>query len=104
MAFVTTTQSLIAIDTSTRTISWQVPATLGSDTIEGSPVIANGVVYLAVTVADQEEGALEAFDASNGTLLWTGNPDSGFFFGEPVVADGHVYAPYDFDFVAFGLP
>lgn len=70
--------------------SWS--ANLSGSSLEGtSPVIAGGVLFVATG------GAIEAFDAQQGTLLWTSAQSSaGGTIGKvhwqsPIVVDGSVY-------------
>jgi outer membrane protein assembly factor BamB len=90
---------LVAIDEATGTTLWK--AGLGSPNLysfTGGASIANGVVY-ATSLA----GAVAAFDASDGTLLW--RYDSvGASSGMAIVADGKVYvATLGHRMHAFGL-
>ncbi|MGQ0486299.1 MAG: outer membrane protein assembly factor BamB family protein [Hyphomicrobiales bacterium] len=54
--------------------------------ISGSPVIANGVVYINSSIS------LYALNATNGLVLWrAGIVSAAFAFASPVVANGMVY-------------
>lgn len=74
------------------------PATVGNLTLDwqyatqggGSPVVANGVVYIP-----DSTGILYALNASTGTYLWSYQPDHGGSFGPAAaVANGAVYIGY----------
>jgi outer membrane protein assembly factor BamB len=65
----------------------------------GSPVVANGVLY----VAGGLEGSFHALDAATGAPLWSFT--AGKAIADPIVADGMVYAgSLDTNLYAFTLP
>jgi outer membrane protein assembly factor BamB len=71
---------LRAFDATTGALKWSAQT---SGWIWGSPILANGVVYITT------DGALEAFNASTGKLLFRTTSVS---WASPVVLDGKVYA------------
>jgi outer membrane protein assembly factor BamB len=60
-------------------------ATLSDNFVVSSPAVAGGVVYVG-----NGDGALHAFDAANGTRLWTAPTGAGVQ-SSPAVANGVVY-------------
>jgi outer membrane protein assembly factor BamB len=67
----------------------------------GSPVAANGVIY--VTTLSDDLGTLYALNAATGKALWTVNNAAGF--SDPIVADGVLYVgSYPPSLEAYGLP
>jgi len=64
-------------------------ATGGPDALYGSPVVANGVVYI------DTETQLRAHSASTGAILWSAAANSSFAFNAPVIADGIVFFASD---------
>ncbi len=87
-----TSSLLWALDEETGAVLWNAPAESN-----WGPTLANGVVY-----ASNQSGEWDAFDATDGSLLWSTVIDGGCFFscaeGVPVVADGILYlaGPDDF--------
>ena len=71
---------LRAFDATTGALKWSAQT---SGWIWGSPVLANGVVYITT------DGALEAFNASTGEMLFRTTSAK---WSSPVVLDGKVYA------------
>lgn len=79
---------LYALDAATGAPIWSrtVDDSEGGHGVEGTPTIANGLVYVG-TVG----GTLYAFDASSGALRWTFEPGGAIFTSTPVVANGVLY-------------
>ncbi len=72
--------------------------------ITSSPSLANGVIY--VGQAGSNWPAASAFDASDGTLLWSSPGGAGYGYVSPIVANGTLYianAPCG-AICAYGLP
>ena len=87
---------LYALDASTGAQLWNDMA--GAD-VNGSPAVANGVVYVGTAVGT---GTVYALKAKNGAVLWTapGHADS-----SPTVVNGMVYfSSGDNSVDAYGLP
>jgi outer membrane protein assembly factor BamB len=71
----------------TMTSAWSHP--LGASNQPNSTVtIANGVAFIAIG----EGGQVNAYNATNGTLLWQSASGSGYGFAAPMVAKGTLYA------------
>jgi outer membrane protein assembly factor BamB len=90
-------ENLSAYDEATGARLWKqsTPGDSGS-----SAAVANGVAYVGTA-----RGQLQAFDASDGTPLWTSLLAGAAFGGSPAVSDGVVYGSADDGTVyAFGLP
>jgi outer membrane protein assembly factor BamB len=67
-------------------------ANIWSDTpqnISSSPSVANGVIY--VGQSGNNWPAASAFDATNGSLLWSSPGGAGYGYVAPVVANGVLY-------------
>ena len=84
-------------------------ASSGGGPITSSPTVANGVAY--VGCSDQApniacHGNLYAFDATSGTLLWTGatSASDGSIDASPTVANGMVYVGSGHRVYMFTLP
>ena len=81
-------------------------AALSGTSQEGtSPVVANGMVFVATG------GAIEAFDAMNGKLLWSsaqsgsGGSIGAIHWQSPIVVDGSVYcSDENGNLTAYALP
>jgi outer membrane protein assembly factor BamB len=76
-----TDNSLYSYSTVTGAARWSVPL---DDFGDGSPILANGVVYMAT------RRSLYALSASTGTLLWRAAIPT-YQFNSPTVADGIVF-------------
>jgi outer membrane protein assembly factor BamB len=85
-----TPDSLIAYNTTSGARRWAISG--GED--YATPAIANGVVY-----SGSIENGLQAIDEASGRVLFSGS----FICGNPVVANGRVYATCGFHVTAFGL-
>lgn len=72
---------------------WNVPSGLHVDSaIQGSPVVANGLVF--ILASDHKQGRLLALDAATGARRWTKPLGPSYWCGTtPAVAQGRVYAP-----------
>jgi outer membrane protein assembly factor BamB len=72
---------------------WNVPSGLHIEfAIQGSPVVANGLVYFLTS--DNEQGQLLVLDARTGARRWTKPLGARPWCGAtPAVAQGRVYAP-----------
>lgn len=57
--------------------------------VQGQPAIANGVAYVVAGSTIGESGAVYAFNAGTGALIWKFAP--GLLLGPPAVANGVVY-------------
>lgn len=82
------------------TLAWQT--TIGPNNISVSPpTVAGNVVYYG----DGPGNQLLAFDARNGTLLWSsGTIIKGAVYAAPTVVNGKVFVgAWDHKFYAFGL-
>jgi outer membrane protein assembly factor BamB len=91
---------LFALDAETGAELWRVS---GVHSAKG-PSVANGVVYVS-----NLDGEWDAFDARNGTLLWSVTIGSGCggvcTEARPVIANGRLYLASGGDkLVAYGLP
>ena len=76
-------------------IAWQ---TTTGNSIESSPAVANGVVYVG-----SDDGNLYAYKATTGALLWSATTGS-YVTSSPAVANGVVYVgSYDYNLYAFAL-
>ncbi len=81
-------------------LAWQ--RTVGPNPgLVSTPVVAGGVVYYGDGIGSQ----LLAFDATNGTLLWSsGSTIQGGIFGAPMVVNGRVFVGgWNGKLYAFGL-
>ena len=79
-------RDLVALDAGTGKAQWAVDT--GERVSFGdAPSISGGLVYVAVTQADQSH-QLKAFDERDGTLRWSRSMAS---FRQPVVSSGTVY-------------
>jgi outer membrane protein assembly factor BamB len=66
--------------------------TIRNFTIVGSPVVANGVVYIGGnSESGNRPGTIYALDAQKGTLLWSHILEPSITTSPPVVANGVVY-------------
>jgi outer membrane protein assembly factor BamB len=93
---------LAAFDARTGTLKWSIPwiAAPGSGSqpksVPGSaPAIANGVLFgLDVNVPGSSSGGnhVIAVDAATGARLWDSPRDPSNLYGEPIIANGVVYA------------
>jgi outer membrane protein assembly factor BamB len=64
-----------------------------------SPLVANGVVYLA------RSGAIVAYDAADGSLLWSNHRIGSIHWESPVVVNGVLYiTDQSGNFTAYSLP
>jgi outer membrane protein assembly factor BamB len=84
-----------ALDATDGTPLWSAPIAQ----ITGSPVVANGVLYVTGNI----DATFNALDAATGVLLWTvkGTKD----FADPIIANGMVYVgSIDRNLYAFKLP
>src|SRR5579859_980486 len=85
-------QTIYALRASDGHLLWQVALFGGDGLVNGAPVADSGVVYFGTI-----HGALSAFDATTGKLLWhvaqpsNGGPDFGPVTVSPAVANGLVY-------------
>jgi len=59
---------------------------VSGSTIDSSPAVANGVVYVG-----SEDSKLYAFNATTGAVLWTATTGTGIYSSSPAVANGVVY-------------
>jgi uncharacterized repeat protein (TIGR01451 family) len=76
-------------------------AKLWSNSIgDGSPAVANGVVYYVASGAD----TVYALNASTGVTLWSFTPIPGALVAPPIIVDGVVYIYLSFDGDAEGIP
>lgn len=80
---------------------WSVPTGLYVNlALQGSPVVANGVVYMLTS--SYEQGRLLALDAATGAQRWAQPIGSSYGCGAtPTVAQGRVYAPGSGRLVAY---
>lgn len=79
--------SISALDPRTGKTVWESPMT-GSTMSDGTPVVADGRVYVGNQTADR----MLAYDASTGRQLWqSANTLGGWQDGVPTVADGRVF-------------
>jgi outer membrane protein assembly factor BamB len=81
----------------TGAINWQYDT--GGPWVWNFPSISNGVVYAQGGTTGPNMGKLYAFDASNGTVLWTITPDTDRSFLTPVTITSDTlylvtYVPY----------
>ncbi|MFG1625920.1 PQQ-binding-like beta-propeller repeat protein [Kribbella sp. NPDC049227] len=77
-----------AFDAVTGATRWRTGASVSN--INGSPVVAGGVVYAATT-----EDQVLALDAATGARIWDAKPNGGRgsgFYSSPTVAGGKVFA------------
>lgn len=79
---------VIAMDPDTGRVLWRAPVTA---TTYGGVTVANGAVFTATS-----DGAVWAFDAITGALLWKGQvpSSSGEVLGTVSVAEGTLLVPY----------
>ncbi len=80
--------SIWAFDAVTGATRWNTTASVSN--INGSPVVAGGVVYAATT-----EDQVLALDAATGARIWDVKPNGGRgsgFLSSPTVAEGKVFA------------
>jgi hypothetical protein len=73
----------------TLAVAWSTPMGVTGNP-NSTPTVANGVVF-----AGDGTGPVHAFDATNGTLLWSSSSSSynaAATYAAPIVAQGHVYA------------
>jgi hypothetical protein len=68
--------------------TWRPGGSLGAQNLDSSPAVANGVLYVGVTVIN-EPGRLHALDAATGAAL--ADFEVGGLVLSPVIADGAVY-------------
>jgi hypothetical protein len=82
------------------TLAWQNTVGL-TDISVSPPTVAGRVVYYG----DGPGNTLRAFNARNGTLLWTsGSTIQGPIYGAPTVVNGKVFVgSWDYKLYAFGL-
>jgi outer membrane protein assembly factor BamB len=74
-------------------------AALASSREGASPVVGNGVVFVAAS------GTLSALDATNGHQLWNSSAIGPIHWESPIVANGSVYCSDEDGYVtAFGIP
>ncbi len=89
------TAGVFALDALSGAVIWEAKLLPDNFLNNSSPAVANGVVYIV------DEGAVQAFDARSGTLLWSQPLNSGYNSTSPVVANGVVYVgSYDNEIVA----
>jgi outer membrane protein assembly factor BamB len=70
----------------TLSVAWS--ATLGGNTQpDSTPTVADGVVY----VGEGNGGAVHAYDARTGAVLWTRAGTAGATYAAPMVADGRLF-------------
>lgn len=90
-SFGTYTHGLLAFSVQsdcTLQLAWQQTAGVDATAPEGSPTVANGVVYFGDGYGNQ----YHAYDASNGTPLWDSGSDvSGPAWSAPTVVNGMLY-------------
>jgi outer membrane protein assembly factor BamB len=90
VVYVTDGSTLFGFDATTGALAWSAPAPSGSSW-QGSPAVANGVVYLG---AGPGNAHLDAFNAATGAPIWSATDRtgrSGSTTSSPVVANGVVY-------------
>lgn len=85
-----TSGSVVAIDASTGEERWRV----GTAPIfnETAPAIGAEAIYLGCSGFEGRRGKLIALDRDDGATRWSLDLDGGGWFGQPIVADGTVYA------------
>ena len=76
-------QDLYALNATTGALLWKYPA---QGTVDGSPAVANGMVYFGESSIPAN---LYAVNAATGTLVW--KYDAGEYVGTPTVVNGVVY-------------
>lgn len=82
--------SVVALDASTGEERWSVgTAPVLNDT---APAIGENAIYLGCSGFDGRHGKLVARDRADGASRWSLELDSDGWFGQPIVADGTVYA------------
>jgi outer membrane protein assembly factor BamB len=59
--------------------------------VQSSPAVVNGVVYVGSSRAGTLHGAVLAYDAADGSVIWKHETD-GQVFGSPIVVGNVVYA------------
>lgn len=91
---------LYALNAQTGDLVWKYNT--GYTIYYASPLVANGVVYVAAT-SNTKQTSLDALDAQNGTLLWNYSR-KGNYTGEPIVANGFFYIGINTVMYAFSLP
>jgi|GEM_PF-3465182 len=84
--FASTATGVMAVDAATGDLRWQRPLT---DPVLTPPVVADGTVYVGVTVPDGG-GAVTALDAGDGRPRW--HRPTGAVQVTPTVVDGTVFA------------
>jgi outer membrane protein assembly factor BamB len=76
-------EGVVVLNASTGATLWTAPY---EGEVWGSPVIANGVVYVGT------DAGLLAYDAANGTKVWVSNFGMGMAnMSSPAVIDGRIY-------------
>jgi outer membrane protein assembly factor BamB len=98
VVYIRSANSIHALSASTGAILWSSPGGNGEYN-DSFPAAANGVVYMGFF-----DGKVSAFDAADGSLLWSFTTDAPVQWG-PIVANGYVYAASKSgEIYAFSLP
>jgi outer membrane protein assembly factor BamB len=79
-------------------VKWSKPGLNGNAISDCNPVVANGVVY-ASPASDCGVGPLNAYNATDGTLIW--QSPTNVLPSYPAVANGVVYGNGAWGFYAF---
>ena len=80
-------------------LAWQTPVGPNPGLVS-SPTVAGGIVYYA----DGQGGQILAFDAADGTPLWSSGTIEGGLFATPIVVNGRLYVgAWNGNLYAFGL-